>query len=127
MAFGCSTKNLANCWLTSKPNVRKSQTPTLVAFGASASIKCGATNLPRDILGLGRRTWIVTAKETIVTKFRWALFIGREKDVIDARGVIAVQGDAPDWPYVERWCDVHGSRPLLEKNCVELRERLPPS
>jgi hypothetical protein len=37
--------------------------------------------------------------------------------------VIAVQGDAIDWPYVEAWCDQHGSRKLLEQIREELRLR----
>lgn len=68
-----------------------------------------------------RPTWIVTAEDAVVTKLRWASFVGREKDAIDARSVIAVQGNLLDWPYVESWCDRHGSRPLLEKIRAELR------
>jgi hypothetical protein len=69
----------------------------------------------------GRPTWIVTAEDAIVTKLRWSAFVGREKDALDARSVIAVQGDALDWPYIESWCDRHGSRPLLEQIRAQLR------
>jgi hypothetical protein len=37
------------------------------------------------------------------------------KDVEDARGVVAVQGDPLDWNYIRRWCDAHGTRELLDK------------
>jgi hypothetical protein len=40
---------------------------------------------------------------------------GREKDVADARNLIAVQADVVDWPYVEQWCDRHGTRQLLDQ------------
>jgi hypothetical protein len=69
----------------------------------------------------GRPAWIATAEDSIVTKLRWSSGIGREKDFVDARNVIASQGTLLDWPYIERWCDEHGSRPLLEKIRAELR------
>jgi len=64
---------------------------------------------------LGRPTWIASAEDALVTKLRWSLSIGREKDVADARNLIASKGDALDWPYVETWCDRHGTRPLLDR------------
>jgi hypothetical protein len=72
---------------------------------------------------LGRPTWIASAEDALITKLRWGLSAGREKDIADARNVIAVQGSTIDWPYVEHWCDQHGSRPLLEKLRAELRSR----
>lgn len=73
---------------------------------------------------LGQPTWIASLEDAVVTKLRWAHLAGREKDYVDVRNVIAVQGDAIDWPYVEGWCDQHGSRELLEKIRKELRESL---
>ncbi len=58
-----------------------------------------------------------------MTKLRWLLLQNRPKDRIDIESVIAVQGDAIDWPYVEAWCDQHGSRNLLEQIREELRQR----
>jgi len=72
---------------------------------------------------LGEPTWIATAEDALITKLRWAQGAGREKDIVDARNLIAVQGDALDWPYIESWCDRHGSRPLLERIRGELRGR----
>jgi hypothetical protein len=69
----------------------------------------------------GRTAWIATAEDAIITKLRWAHRLAREKDVTDVRMVIATKGDALDWPYIEKWCDIHGSRPLLERIRDELR------
>jgi hypothetical protein len=70
----------------------------------------------------GREVTLPTAEDVIVMKLRWAIQGRREKDREDARDVIAVQGNALDWPYIERWTDTHGSRQLLE----EIRRSLPP-
>ncbi|MCE9544719.1 MAG: hypothetical protein K8T25_04260 [Planctomycetia bacterium] len=72
---------------------------------------------------LGEPTWIASLEDALITKLRWALTPGREKDVVDARNVIAIQQDAIDWPYVEQWCDQHRSRQLLEKLRGEVRGR----
>jgi hypothetical protein len=72
---------------------------------------------------LDRETWILTVEDVLVTKLNWLRLANRTKDMLDIRSVIAVQDDAIDWPYVERWCDQHGTRPLLEKIRDELRKR----
>jgi hypothetical protein len=69
----------------------------------------------------GRPAWIATAEDAVITKLRWSSSIGREKDLVDARNVIAAQYDFLDWPYIENWCDQHGSRPILEKIRNDLR------
>lgn len=66
----------------------------------------------------GRSTFLPTAEDVIITKLRWR----RDKDREDIRGVIAVQADNIDWPYVHCWCDRHGTRDLLE----EIRRSIPP-
>lgn len=63
----------------------------------------------------GRPTWIATAEDALVTKLRWSQSAGREKDIVDARNIIAIQADALDWPYVEAWCERHGTRGVLER------------
>jgi len=45
----------------------------------------------------------------------------RTKDREDVRGVIGVQGDRLDWPYIKGWCERHGTRTLLE----EIRRTVP--
>lgn len=64
-----------------------------------------------------RRLWLPTAEDVIVWKLRWP----RSKDRDDVRGVIGVQGDKLDWPYIESWCERHGTRALLE----EIRRTVP--
>lgn len=77
-----------------------------------------------QITWLEEPTWIASVEDAVITKLRWATTAGREKDQVDVRNVIAVQSDTIDWPYVESWCDQHGTRKLLEKIRAELRESL---
>ncbi len=70
---------------------------------------------------LGRKAWILTPEDVLVTKLNWLHRAGRTMDRMDVENVISVQGDAIDWTYVEHWCDVHGSRPLLDSIRDELR------
>lgn len=67
---------------------------------------------------LRRELFIPTAEDVIIQKIRW----GRLKDQQDAIDVMAVQGAVLDWPYIESWCDKHGTRKLME----ELRAAVPP-
>jgi len=69
----------------------------------------------RRVSLFGRHVFVATAEDTVVTKLRWAMQPGREKDVDDVRSVIAVQGDGLDWAYVKEWCSQHGTSALLEK------------
>jgi hypothetical protein len=70
---------------------------------------------------MGRTVVLPTVEDVIITKLRWALG-PRSKDWADARDVIAVQGDRVDWHYVHSWCDLHGTRSLLD----EIRGSIPP-
>jgi hypothetical protein len=64
---------------------------------------------------MGREVWIASLEDMIVTKLRWSQSAGREKDISDARNLIGVQREFVDWPYVESWCDRHGTRELLDR------------
>jgi hypothetical protein len=64
---------------------------------------------------MDRSVWIATLEDMIITKMRWAQGAGREKDISDARNLIGVQHARVDWPYVESWCDRHGTRELLSR------------
>jgi hypothetical protein len=66
--------------------------------------------------------WMPTVEDVIVTKLLWAARAGRPKDRDDCRNVIALQEAVVDWPYVQRWCDHHGTRTLLD----EVRGSIPP-
>ena len=74
----------------------------------------------RRFMVVGREGWILTPEDVLVTKLNWLHRAGRTKDRMDVENVTLVQGDAIDWAYVEHWCDVHGSRALLD----EIREEL---
>ncbi len=69
----------------------------------------------RSVSALGRSVWLPTVEDVIVTKLRWCGHAGRGKDRDDVRDVIAVQAQHIDWPYVDRWCDEHGTRGLLDE------------
>lgn len=66
-------------------------------------------------------TFLPTVEDVIVTKLRWAAQAKRNKDVDDVHDVIAVQANRIDWDYVYKWCDVHGTRKLLD----EIRASIP--
>jgi hypothetical protein len=70
-----------------------------------------------EVALLGRQLWLPTAEDVIITKLRW----WRNKDRDDITNVIAVQAGKLDWPYIEQWCDCHGTRALLE----EIRRTVP--
>lgn len=56
--------------------------------------------------------YVPTAEDVIVQKLRWA----RDKDVIDAADVLAVQGaESLDMDYVRNWCRLHGSEVRLDE------------
>lgn len=64
---------------------------------------------------MGRKVWIASLEDMVVTKLRWSQHAGREKDISDARNLMGVQHDRIDWPYVESWCDHHGTREIMER------------
>ena len=70
---------------------------------------------------LERDSWMPTPEDVVITKLRWALQGQRAKDAEDARNVIAVQETRLDWDYVNRWCERHGTRALLD----QLRSSIP--
>jgi hypothetical protein len=53
-------------------------------------------------------------EDAVITKLRWYDVSHRMKDLQDAQGMIAVQGNQIDWNYVTSWCDRHGTRELLD-------------
>jgi len=62
----------------------------------------------------GGPTYLPSPEDVVITKLRWSRHGNRQKDLSDARDVIAVSGPQLDWAYVERWCDEHGTRKLLD-------------
>jgi hypothetical protein len=68
----------------------------------------------RRVRVLNHDTFIPTVEDANITRLRWFLTGNRAKDLQDARGMAAVQGDRIDWEYVTSWCARHGTRELLE-------------
>jgi hypothetical protein len=66
----------------------------------------------------GHSLFISTPEDLLINKLRWR----RPKDLVDAADVLSIRGDSLDWPYIERWCDAHGTRQVLE----DLRREIPP-
>lgn len=59
---------------------------------------------------IGRSAWLPTPEDVVVQKLRW----GRNKDLDDARDVLAVQGtETLDMAYIEDWCAQHGTTERL--------------
>ena len=71
---------------------------------------------------LTRDAFVASAEDTIITKLRWVAGANRPKDRDDIRNIIAVQGTALDWAYMERWSAAHGTAQLL----AEIAASVPP-
>ena len=71
---------------------------------------------------LGRTAFVATAEDMIITKLRWAVDEHRAKDRDDIRNILAVQGPALDWDYLNRWSTAHGTAGLLDA----IRFTIPP-
>ena len=69
----------------------------------------------RQVAMFDCQAYVLTVEDVLITKLRWLLLAGRSKDEGDIRGVLRMQHDRVDWPYVESWCDRHGTRELLER------------
>lgn len=72
----------------------------------------------REALG-DREAYVASPEDVVVTKLRWSKGGNRAKDINDVRNVIRAQRDVIDWDYVQRWCDAHGTRDLLERTRAE--------
>lgn len=59
--------------------------------------------------------WLPTPEDVIVQKLRWVALARRAKDFEDACNVLAVQGSALDWDYIEKWCGELGAAEVLEE------------
>jgi hypothetical protein len=70
----------------------------------------------------GRPVYVPTAEDVIIQKLRWSRHGKRQKDVDDARNVLAVQAGRLDIPYMRGWCDEHGTREVLEQLIQETKD-----
>ncbi len=70
----------------------------------------------------GVSAFVASPEDVVITKLNWYARQKRGRDRDDARNVLAVQGDALDFAYINSWCDRHGTRALLD----EIRASIPP-
>lgn len=67
-------------------------------------------------LGSGTRVWLASPEDTVVSKLEWARKAGgSEKQLGDVAGILAVQGEALDREYIERWVRELGVFDLWER------------
>ena len=62
--------------------------------------------------------WLASAEDIIIQKLRWL----RLKDRQDIEGILGLKGADLDFPYIEKWCAIHGTQERLD----ELRRSIPP-
>ena len=67
----------------------------------------------------GTHVFLPSAEDVIVQKMRWSLGAKRPKDFADTVAVMQVQGQALDWPYIEKWCAEHGTLEVLAEAKAE--------
>jgi len=67
----------------------------------------------------GMRLTIATPEDVLLAKLEWAKLGDSERQLTDAAGIIKVQGDALDLPYIERWVRELG----LEQQWSEVRAK----
>lgn len=60
-----------------------------------------------------------SAEDVVVQKLRWSKGAKRAKDLADAVAVMQVQGNALDWPYIEKWCAEHDTLDVLTEAKAE--------
>lgn len=66
----------------------------------------------RDVLGTA--AMVASAEDVLLTKLEWSLASGSSRQIEDARGIVAVQGDRLDVEYLRRWAVELGVAELLE-------------
>ena len=67
-----------------------------------------------EVEAIGLTLSVSTPEDTILMKLRWAMQSGgSEKQVGDAVGVFAFQGDALDQAYLDRWAEALDVTTLL--------------
>ncbi len=83
--------------------VRKAREFSVVEFGR---------RVQRDVLGTA--AMVASAEDVQLTTLEWALASGSSRQVDDARGIVAVQGDRLDIEYLRRWAPELRVAELLE-------------
>jgi len=57
---------------------------------------------------LGVTVFAATPEDILIAKLEWAKIGGSERQIQDAAGIVAIQGESLDVAYVERWVAVMG-------------------
>lgn len=65
--------------------------------------------------GSNPETCVPTVEDVLVMKLRWLHLANRSKDEGDIVTILQVRANEFDWPYVESWCDRHGTRATLDR------------
>ncbi|MCE9621180.1 MAG: hypothetical protein K8R99_02425 [Actinomycetia bacterium] len=63
---------------------------------------------------LGTAAMVASAEDVLLTKLEWSLASGSSRQIDDARGIVAVQGDRLDTEYLRRWAVELGVVELLD-------------
>ncbi len=64
---------------------------------------------------LGVEIFVATAEDAILSKLEWAKKGASERQLEDARGIVAVKGDALDHAYLTKWAADLGVEDLLRR------------
>jgi hypothetical protein len=68
----------------------------------------------RNVSLFGTQAWVTTAEDVILHKFHWHKISPSDRQLQDAAGVYAVQGDALDTAYLCHWASILGVEQELE-------------
>jgi hypothetical protein len=66
------------------------------------------------IVLLGEPAWIATAEDVVLHKLHWNAITPSDRQIGDAAGVVAVQGNALDGDYLRKWAREIGVSATLE-------------
>jgi hypothetical protein len=47
--------------------------------------------------------FVATAEDALLSKLEWAKLTQSERQLVDAAGIVAIQGEHLDTEYVEKW------------------------
>ena len=72
-----------------------------------------ARRVRRDVLGTA--AMVASAEDVLLTKLEWSLASGSSRQIDDARGIVAVQGERLDLKYLRRWSAELGVTELLDR------------
>ena len=66
-----------------------------------------------------QNAWVATAEDVIIQKLRWVKGALRSKDYDDVVNVLKRKSTTLDFDYINHWCGIHQTLPLLEKAIAE--------